>query len=115
MSMTIQSTRAKAGIMPVGAAHPGNGPPEQSAEPRPVPKQALSVPDMKEVAKELNVVMESMGTSLTFSVDGATKRTIVKVLNTQTHEVVRQIPSEEMLAMSRRITELLGVLFDDAA
>ena len=114
MSTTIQSTWAKAGSMPAVTFHAGNGPPDRSAEPRPVPKQVLSVPNMKEVAKELNVVMQSMGTSLTFSVDAATKRTVVKVLNTQTHEVVQQIPSEEMLAMSRRITELLGVLFDGA-
>ena len=49
------------------------------------------------------------------SFNHAIKETVVKVLNTQTQEVVRQIPSEEMLRMSQRITELLGVLFDDHA
>jgi flagellar protein FlaG len=36
-------------------------------------------------------------------VDGETKRVIVKVIDTETGELIRQLPSEETLAISRAI------------
>jgi flagellar protein FlaG len=115
METTMQSIGVTTSVHPVDIHIAGSKTPDQLPEAAGQQKQSLTTHQMKEVVKELNTVMQQMGTSLTFSIDNATHKTVVKVLNTQTQEVVRQIPSEEMLRMSQRITELLGVLFDDNA
>ncbi|MGD8644782.1 MAG: flagellar protein FlaG [Chromatiales bacterium] len=38
-----------------------------------------------------------------FSVDEASKRTVIRVMDSQTKEVIRQIPAETVLAMARMI------------
>ncbi len=78
-------------------------------------KRILSAPEIDEVLQKLNSAARTMGTNLSFSVDGTTKKTVVTVTDAQTGEVIRQIPSEEMLKVSRMITELLGVLVDHSA
>jgi flagellar protein FlaG len=77
-------------------------------------RRVISEAEIAAMVKELNTTMKFVNTNLSFSYDSVTKKTVVTVTDAQTHEVIRQIPSEEMLKMSQRITELLGVLFDHA-
>ncbi len=51
----------------------------------------------------INQVMRESNSSLQFSVDTDTKVPVVKLLDTKTGEVIRQIPSEETLAISHSI------------
>jgi flagellar protein FlaG len=64
---------------------------------------------------DLNKSMQEMGTRVSFSIDSDTKRTVIKVIDTATKEVVRQIPPEAMLRVSENITKLLGLMVDRAA
>ena len=75
-------------------------------------QKSLSKEQVRAVVQEMNKAMESLTSGLEFSVDGTTNQTVVKVINTNTNQVIRQIPSEEMLRVSQRIAELLGVLYD---
>ena len=50
-----------------------------------------------------NQAMRDSGKSLTFSVDEATKETVVKLMDTQTDKVIGQFPSKQMLAISQAI------------
>ncbi|MDH3251262.1 MAG: flagellar protein FlaG [Ignavibacteria bacterium] len=68
-----------------------------------------------EVVSELNEVAKVLHTNLQFSIDEKTKKIVVKVLDADTQKVIRQIPPEEVMKMSARIQELLGVLFDQTA
>jgi flagellar protein FlaG len=77
-------------------------------------KASLSDEEMASAVKELNAAMTVVNTNLSFSVDNITKQTVVTVTDAQTNEVIRQIPPEDMLRVSQRIAELLGVLFDHA-
>jgi flagellar protein FlaG len=63
----------------------------------------------------LNDAIKLMGTKLSFSVDDSTGRTIVKVVDAETNEVIRQIPPEELLVVAHRINKLMGVFFNRAA
>nr|CRH07716.1 putative Flagellar protein FlaG-like protein [Candidatus Magnetococcus massalia] len=54
-------------------------------------------------------------TSRRFSVDKDSERLVVRVVNRDTDEVVRQIPNEEMLSLSRRMRQLRGILLDAKA
>ena len=60
---------------------------------------------------ELNAIVQSVQRDLQFSIDEFSGDTVIKVLDTKTDEVIRQIPSEEVLALTRNIESLKGVLF----
>lgn len=53
--------------------------------------------------------------SLDFSVDDDTGRTIVKLVDSETKEVIRQIPSQEMLEISKALDGLKGLFVHQQA
>jgi flagellar protein FlaG len=55
--------------------------------------------------------MTSTQRSLRFQVDEGSGRTIITVINENTNEIVRQIPPEELLAVTRTL-EALGSFID---
>ncbi|MBN8440728.1 MAG: flagellar protein FlaG [Thauera sp.] len=76
------------------------------------------VPSAAELQKALEDVAKAvapMAQSLQFSVDDDLGRTVVKVLDTETNEVIRQIPSEEVLAISKAVDKLQGLLIKQQA
>lgn len=48
--------------------------------------------------------------NLQFSVDEETGRTVVKVIDPSTKEVIRQMPSEELLAIAKALDGMRGLL-----
>ena len=68
-----------------------------------------------DVVRELSDLVKMLHTNLEFSVDEKTKKIIVKVMDADTQKVIRQIPPEEMMRISARVQELLGVLIDGTA
>lgn len=56
-----------------------------------------------------------MGRELEFRVDEDTGRTIITVRNKETGEVVRQIPSEEVIALARLLADGRAALVDSEA
>lgn len=54
---------------------------------------------------------QSFAPDLRFSVDHDTGRTVVKVTDANTQEVIRQIPAEEILQLAKEIDRMQGLLF----
>ena len=80
--------------------------------------QAQRTPDIGEVQKALEEVEKAvapMAQSLQFSLDKDSGKTVVKVMDTDTNEVIRQIPSEEVLAISKAVDKLKGLLIKQQA
>ncbi len=75
------------------------------------PPAEMPVEDIESTVRRLNELMAERERSLSFRVDEASGRTVITVLDATTHEVVRQIPSEEVLAL-RRALETSGALLD---
>ena len=50
--------------------------------------------------------------SLEFQVHEGTGRTVIHILDKETGEVIREIPSEKLLEMAAKIEEMSGLLFD---
>jgi flagellar protein FlaG len=53
--------------------------------------------------------------SLSFSIDDSTGKTVVMVTDAETGEMIRQIPSEEMLALARSLEKMQGMLLQQQA
>lgn len=58
---------------------------------------------------------EAVNASLRFRIDDGTGKTVVTVINTEDGSVIRQIPSEEALALSQAISEQQGLLINTRA
>jgi flagellar protein FlaG len=56
-----------------------------------------------------------MGRNLSFSVDAASGYNVVRVVNPDTGELIRQLPSEELLKISRYFQRLNNVLVSQSA
>ena len=68
-----------------------------------------------QAVEDVRKAIEPVAQNLLFSIDDDTGRTIVKVVDAQTDEVIRQMPSEEVLAISKAINKLQGLLISQQA
>ena len=68
-----------------------------------------------EVVSELNNLVRELHRELQFSVDEESGETVIKVVDQETDEVVRQIPSEDVVRLRQRLEEAAGVIFQDSA
>lgn len=81
-------------------------------------QQAAAVPSMSQVneaVEEINKALKRMSQDLEFSVDTDVHRTIVKVVDKETKDVIRQIPTPEALEISKALERLQGLLIRDKA
>lgn len=70
---------------------------------------------VKQAVQEVQKMVQSKASNLQFSIDQASGKTVVKLLDSQTGDVIRQIPSEEMLAISRSLDQMQGLLLKQKA
>jgi flagellar protein FlaG len=61
---------------------------------------------------ELNSYMQNMNRSLQFSVDEQSGDTIIRVVDSETDELIRQIPAEELLVVRSSLEEYRGMLLE---
>jgi len=61
-------------------------------------------------AQEMQKFVSSMGRNLNFSVDGETGHHIVRVTDPATGEVVRQLPSDEMIRLAHSLTQISALV-----
>lgn len=73
-----------------------------------VPSPASVQPTM-EIAQEISQPAIS---TLEFSIDAESDKVVVKIIDSTTRELVRQIPMEEMLALAKALGRLKGLLLN---
>ena len=96
-------------VMPSGAA------PVQTVN---AVSQAANVPDLdqaKDAVHTLNEAMKTISPNLEFSMDTDIHRTIVKVVDKQTDQVIRQIPTPEIVEIAKALDRLQGLLIKQQA
>lgn len=98
------STPASAPLRPAVEAElrvlPGQNA-ESAAPPDPV--------KIREAVKEINEYIKQANPSIEFSVDEESGRTIVKMIDIENNQLIRQIPTKEALAISRALDSLKGM------
>ncbi|BCL75360.1 hypothetical protein JHS3_10960 [Jeongeupia sp. HS-3] len=79
------------------------------------PKQQTAAAE--DAVKKLNETVQAMQpkVGIEFSVDKDTQIPLVKVIDTQSKEVIRQIPTEEAVNIAKSIDKLRGLLVRDKA
>ncbi len=57
--------------------------------------------------------VQSIHRSLVFNIDHISGQTVVRVVDSNTHQVIRQMPSEEMMALAENQPSSTGTLLDE--
>lgn len=82
----------------------------------PVPDdQAHSRENLEKAVGEIRDFVRSSQRQLDFSIDDSTGRVVVKVIATESGDVIRQIPSETALKLAQSLNEAGSLLFDGKA
>jgi flagellar protein FlaG len=66
-------------------------------------------------AQQIQDFVHSMGRNLNFSIDQTTGYHVVRVVNPETNETVRQLPSEELLRIAESMEQLNSALVNQRA
>ena len=79
----------------------------------------VSAEQIETAVSQLTEILQTNNRQLSFSVDEGSNKQVVKVTDAVTGEVIRQIPSEEVLKLSERLQDLqldfgtaIGMLFN---
>lgn len=60
---------------------------------------------------DMNKFVQSLGRDIKFSLDDSTDQVVVKVVDKASGDVIRQMPSEEALKLSKNMKEMRSLLF----
>lgn len=79
----------------------------------------ISAEQIESAVSQLSEFVQTNNKQLNFSVDEGSDKQVVKVIDTESGEVIRQIPTEEVLKLSERLQDLqievgtaVGLLFN---
>lgn len=109
---------AMAGMGAVGAPLPAQAHTASRVQPPGDSQSADMSPDDDELAhavRSLNSRLTAWSTNLRFEIDQDTSRVVVQVVDIESGDVVRQIPSEEVLHMSKMLGKLHDLSFRASA
>jgi flagellar protein FlaG len=72
--------------------------------------------EVRELAEEMNEIMDDLKTSLGFSIrDELPNQVVVEIKNRETGDLIRQIPAEQLISIKEKMDEFTGMIFDTSA
>jgi flagellar protein FlaG len=120
MAMTIGNTGTpSAATLPAAPVLQGGAPQQpavkvSAAVPEPAPQQQPEPAQVQKAVESLKQLVEAKApNSLAFSIDDSTGKTIVRITDAETGDMIRQIPSEEMLEIARSLDKMQGMLLQE--
>ncbi|MEQ1815866.1 MAG: flagellar protein FlaG [Nitrosomonas sp.] len=70
---------------------------------------------IRQAVQNIQGAVDNLAHNLRFSIDEDTGKTIIKVVDTHTDEVIRQFPTEQAIEIARTLDKVQGLLFNDIA
>ncbi len=77
----------------------------------PDPKDQEHKQKISKAVEDINNFFQVAQHSLGFSVDEVSGKMVMQIRDTKTHELIRQIPGEDVLKLAKRLDDLNGILF----
>ena len=78
------------------------------------PQRELSKEEISDVVEKLNSSVKEMHERMSFSYHEKTQRIVVRFINTDTNEVIREIPAKEAIKLLEHIQDFLGMMVDES-
>ncbi|MCP4137828.1 MAG: flagellar protein FlaG [bacterium] len=82
--------------------------------PEKIDSEEPSTNDIMEVVDKLNLSANNFSERVLFSYNEKLNRVIVKIIDSETEEVVREIPPKAAMKLYEQIQEHLGLIFDES-
>lgn len=118
-SRTEATPRARGAGMPaqaaVGKKQGIDALPNGVAAQQPAQQPAPSEQQVSQALRSINDLLESRSPNLEFSVDKDSNRTVIKVVDKDSREVIRQMPTEEALQIAKALDRLQSMLIRETA
>lgn len=76
------------------------------------PLQDVGVETVTSAAESLDYQAELANFGVRFRVEEEADVMVAQIVDKETQEVIRQIPPEELIALSKRMADFIGLLFD---
>lgn len=76
--------------------------------PQDLEELAKSNPSLASALEELNKNMEAWATGMRFDIDPDTDRIVLSLVDNENGEVIRQVPSDAVMAIAKMIAEFQG-------
>ena len=92
-----QGSPATSAASPTAAASPAQTPPASAP--------ASNPGDVATATRQVAEMVQSRASNLVFSLDDDSGQTVVRIVDAQTDELIRQIPSEEILSLAKAIED----------
>ncbi len=83
-----------------------------------VQKTAAAEPalgDVQQAVNDINTSLRALSRGIEFSIDTGSKLPVVKVIDQQTQEVIRQMPTVQALEFAKSLDQVLGKLLSAKA
>lgn len=84
---------------------------EQTVARAVTPAQEVSREDVEDAVATIQEFVQSVRRNINFAVDDGSGRVVVKVTDSGSGDVIRQIPSEEALKLAENLSEVRSLLF----
>ena len=78
-------------------------------------EQAANRPEIERALEQVQVMMDLRDRSISFQRDNEAGTEVIRITNESTGEVIRQMPSDELLGFMRNLTKMLGAFFDQSS
>lgn len=69
--------------------------------------------ELKKLMKELQSKLSYLNSQLKIEIDNEIEQPVVKIMDINTNQVIRQIPPDYMINIIKNINKLLGALFEE--
>jgi flagellar protein FlaG len=114
-AQTAPSMPAPSGAAPAVASSAAAQTSAQKAAPAPQTEPAIAVESIQELADRIGEQINIERRNLSFSIDDSTGNVVVQVIDAETDEVIRQVPSEEFQRLAQAMADLRGRLLDESS
>lgn len=78
-------------------------------------REPVSLEELDSAVSSVREYIKPFNSDLQFSVNDDTKKVVVTVVDSETKEVIRQIPSEEMIAIAKALDSIKGLFVKQQA
>lgn len=110
-TVTLPTPRVSATEKVDPPQHPDAVPASGQTLPPDAKQLAVHGAKLENVVKQLNDYAQIVQREVQFSIDKDSGLTVVKVIDSKTKDLIRQIPSEEVLSLDRRLAQGDGLVF----
>jgi flagellar protein FlaG len=78
-------------------------------------EQAANRPEIERALEQVQVMMDLRDRSISFQRDNEAGAEVIRITDDNTGEVIRQMPSDELLSFMKNLTKMLGAFFDQTS